>query len=62
MKTDSHQEEQWVAAYFQNPINYSNGTSTLPLTFQLFDNPLGTLQRVMKNKEEILYQRVAKVI
>ena len=31
----------WVAVYFQNPINYSNSTST---------SPLGIFQRVIRNK------------
>ena len=39
-----------VAVYFQSPINYSNNTSTLPLTLQLRYKLFGILQRVIKNK------------
>ena len=39
-----------VAVYLQSPINYSNNTSTLPLTLQLRYKLFGILQRVIKNK------------
>ena len=46
--SDSHQEETLGSSVFPKPS--SNNTSTLALTFQLCYNPLGILQRVIKNK------------
>ena len=40
----------WLAVYLQSPINSSNDTSTLPLTFQSCYKSLGILNRVIKNK------------
>ena len=40
----------WVPVYLQSQLYYSYNISTLPLTLQLCCNPLGILQRVIKNK------------